>query len=209
MATRHWASKTSPSSTTTTKDDADDDQFDEELDRAEYPELYPDQQAEDVDTEWFVDESVVEDKDFVPLWQQQAKQHLVGREELAKVSERLLQDGTVTPDTIKAMLEQAKMDNIQVIDVRDRCDWADYMIVAESNKGDRFLTSVADEVAATIRKTMREHPDALTDVSLHMEGHSADSGWLLLDLGRCVVHLFTPEVRKYYDLDGLWKGPIE
>lgn len=37
-----------------------------------------------------------------------------------------------------------------------------------------------------------------------MEGRDSDSGWLLIDLGRCVVHLFTPEMRQLYDLEGLW-----
>ncbi|ORX61320.1 DUF143-domain-containing protein, partial [Hesseltinella vesiculosa] len=179
--------------------------FDEEIDRKEFPELYPDQQDEEVDTAWFVDNEVNE-QDFVPLWQKQAdaKQHLKDREQFAKASEQLIRDGSLTPTTIQSLLEQAKMDHIQILDVRGKCNWTDYMIIAESGKGDRFLTSVADQLTSTIRKTMREHPDALPDIPLHKEGHSDESGWLLIDLGCCVVHLFTPEVRQHYDLEGLW-----
>ena len=32
----------------------------------------------------------------------------------------------------------------------------------------------------------------------------ADSGWVLLDYGDVIVHLFAPEEREYYDLEGLW-----
>ena len=32
----------------------------------------------------------------------------------------------------------------------------------------------------------------------------AEEGWLVLDYGDVVVHLFSPDMREYYDLEELW-----
>ena len=37
----------------------------------------------------------------------------------------------------------------------------------------------------------------------HEEGRP-EGGWLLIDLGDVVVHLFDEERRRFYDLDGVW-----
>ena len=35
------------------------------------------------------------------------------------------------------------------------------------------------------------------------EGQSAD-GWMLIDFGDVIVHIFTPDQRQYYQLEKLW-----
>lgn len=37
----------------------------------------------------------------------------------------------------------------------------------------------------------------------HREG-GKESNWLLLDYGDCLVHLFEPAARSFYDLESLW-----
>lgn len=119
----------------------------EEIDPKEYPELYPE---EPIDTEWFVEH---DEKDFVPLWQRRALgDHLKERWALQKVSQKLMESGDLSPETLRDLLVESKMDNVQVLDVRDRCDWTDYMIIAESANGERFLRNVADQVGQVVRR---------------------------------------------------------
>ncbi|KAL9556234.1 hypothetical protein MBANPS3_001959 [Mucor bainieri] len=181
----------------------------EEINPKDYPELYPEstleqQDEEQVDTDWFVDpeyaqEKQLSEKDFIPMWQRQALgDHLEDRLALQEASKELMASGKLTAETIRSLLEESKLDNVQVIDVREKCDWADA-------KGDKYLSSVAEHVGGVVKKAIQSNPTALKKQPIpHIEGRNDKSGWLLIDLGRIIVHLFTPEMRERYDLEGLW-----
>jgi len=38
----------------------------------------------------------------------------------------------------------------------------------------------------------------------HVEGKS-ETGWVLMDMGDLIVHVFSPSQRRFYDLENLWK----
>jgi ribosome-associated protein len=47
-----------------------------------------------------------------------------------------------------------------------------------------------------------------TVTRFHKKGRvegSADTGWIVVDYGDIVVHLFEPELRRFYKLEELWK----
>jgi ribosome-associated protein len=45
-------------------------------------------------------------------------------------------------------------------------------------------------------------------VRLHLEG-DPQSGWMVLDYGDVVIHLFGTEEREFYDLEGAWDRAVE
>ncbi|KAI8098040.1 Oligomerization domain-containing protein [Gilbertella persicaria] len=189
----------------------------ETIDPKDYPELYPEndkdiefnESDEQIDTDWFVDpdysdEKILSETDFIPMWQRQALgEHLEDRLALQQASRDLMESGQLTAESLCSLLKESKMDHVKVIDVREKCDWAEYMIVASSSKGDKYLSSVAEHIGGMVKKAIRSSPHQTQPVP-HIEGRNDKSGWILVDLGRIVVHLFTPEMREHYDLEGLW-----
>jgi ribosome-associated protein len=85
-----------------------------------------------------------------------------------------------------------------VIDVGDILSITDHFVIC-SGGSDRQIKSIADEIEAQLTTT-----DGEKRKPLRTEG-SPDTGWILLDYGDFVVHVFSDEARDYYDLERLWK----
>lgn len=107
---------------------------------------------------WFVDESYPDkatptgqDEEFVPLWQKNAQRSPDGTlDEQAGSTEP-----EYTPDSIPGLvklLESERARNIKVIDMRDKCDWTNWMVVAEG-LSERHLGNVADEVYSAVSRS--------------------------------------------------------
>jgi ribosome-associated protein len=91
-------------------------------------------------------------------------------------------------------LEDKKGEDILLMDIAEISSFADFFIFCNGTS-DRMLESLADAVLETAKKVY--------GISASIEGQSVD-GWLVIDLGDVVVHLFSPEQRDYYDLEKLW-----
>jgi ribosome-associated protein len=72
---------------------------------------------------------------------------------------------------------------------------ADFFIVCE---GDSSVQLSA--IAGNIYKRMKNEANTLP---LSFEGRDR-SKWVLVDYFNTVVHVFHPELREFYDLEGLW-----
>jgi len=81
-----------------------------------------------------------------------------------------------------------------LLDARQVCSFADYFVIC-SGDSERQIQAIHDEIGHTLKRE--------GILPRHAEG-TIDSGWLLLDFGDVVVHIFAPFEREYYQLDGLW-----
>ncbi|HLS05145.1 MAG TPA: ribosome silencing factor [Wenzhouxiangella sp.] len=97
-------------------------------------------------------------------------------------------------DMAVEVAEDAKGEDIEVIDLMDRGSFADYMIIVSGNSS-RHVGAIADRL---VQRSKREGHQPLG-----VEG--ADGGeWVLVDLADVIVHVMQPQTRAYYNLEKLW-----
>lgn len=85
--------------------------------------------------------------------------------------------------------------NVEIIDVRGKVDYADYVVVM-SGRSDRQVNALARNVQEHVKK--KEKVDCIGVEGLP-QGH-----WVLMDFGDVIVHIFHEDTRGYYDLETLW-----
>lgn len=85
---------------------------------------------------------------------------------------------------------------IVLLDTRAVSTFADYFVIC-TGESERQIKAILDEVEQTLKKE--------GVLPSHAEG-TVDSGWLLLDYGEVIVHIFGKEEREYYQLDELWSA---
>lgn len=91
-------------------------------------------------------------------------------------------------------LEDDKAEDIVTIDLHDRTQIADFMVVA-SGRSTRQVVAIAEKLAERLKQDI--------GVLCRMEGK--DQGdWVLIDCGDVIVHVFRPEVRDFYQLEKMW-----
>jgi len=91
-------------------------------------------------------------------------------------------------------LEERKGEDILLLDIGKVASFTSFFVIC-TGTSDRMLNALAD---AVIEKTRVDYKR-----KNRVEG-SPDGGWLVLDYGSVVVHLFAPDVRDYYGLEELW-----
>jgi ribosome-associated protein len=88
-----------------------------------------------------------------------------------------------------------KANDIVVIDVGPFLSIIDEFVIC-SAPSERQVRTIAEEVERQLDLSER--------APIRREG-SAEGGWILLDYGDFIVHVFTDEMREFYDLERLWK----
>ncbi len=91
-------------------------------------------------------------------------------------------------------LEEKKAENLVLIDIINLAIFADYFIIC-SGTSDRMINALAKSVAEYLHQNFH--------LLVHKEGEPRD-GWILIDAGDIIIHIFSPEKRNYYKLEDLW-----
>ena len=89
--------------------------------------------------------------------------------------------------------------DIVLLDVREVSGFADYMVIMSANSA-RQTRALADEIDDRVNRE---------GFGIHHREGTQDSGWILLDFGDLVVHVFSETQREYYRLEQVWKTAKE
>lgn len=92
-------------------------------------------------------------------------------------------------------LDDKKGEDIRVIDISELSILADYFIIADGNS-DSQVNAMVDSVEEALEKAGME---------LKQREGFGKSGWVLLDFGDLIVHVFDKENRLFYNLERIWK----
>ncbi|MBQ5884370.1 MAG: ribosome silencing factor [Clostridia bacterium] len=98
----------------------------------------------------------------------------------------------LTKKIVKALDDKLARD-IEVIKTEEVTIVADYFIIATANSN-THVRALADEIEYQLEQE-NIHPD-------HVEGRA--TGWVLMQYGGVVVHIFLEDSRQYYNLERLW-----
>lgn len=118
-----------------------------------------------------------------------AQQH--GESTLVAVD--ITQSRSLALDAARAA-ENKKATDVTILSVGDLIGITEFFVIV-STTNPRQLNTVMDEVHAVCKAGGR--------APLSREGDTFD-GWMVLDYGDVVIHVFTDTQREYYDLERLW-----
>lgn len=103
-------------------------------------------------------------------------------------------DSNVLVKEIAKVLDEKKAIDITAIKTEEVTIVSDYFVIA-SGTSNTHVKSLADDVEYEIKQRLGVDPE-------HIEGRA--TGWILIDYGTIIVHIFGHEEREYYNLERLW-----
>ena len=84
--------------------------------------------------------------------------------------------------------------DIVLLDAQGTYSFTDYFVIC-TGESQRQLHAIYDEIEHSLKKA---------GISPHHHEGTVDSGWLLIDYGGVIIHIFATPEREYYQLDKLW-----
>ena len=115
------------------------------------------------------------------------------REQLLKGATDMLSPEEITAVAFKA-LDDKKAKDVKILKTAEQTVLADYFVICNGSSP-AHIKALVDEVDKQLSEA-GEPP-------IRREGLRSDI-WVLMDFGSVIVHIFTDEARKFYDLERLW-----
>lgn len=104
------------------------------------------------------------------------------------------------PKGVQLAIEAAqnkKAAGITVLDLSGVGAFTSYFVICTGFSTPQ-VQAICGEVEELVHKNLGRSP-------VHREGYSS-SQWALLDFGSFIVHVFSEEARRFYDLERLWRS---
>jgi ribosome-associated protein len=104
------------------------------------------------------------------------------------------------PPGVRLAVEAAqnkKASGITVLDLSKLGTFTEYFVICTGFSAPQ-VQAIGSEVEEQLHKALRRSPE-------HREGY-ASANWALLDFGGFIVHVFSEQARRYYDLERLWRS---
>ena len=98
--------------------------------------------------------------------------------------------------TIVDVAADKKASDVVLLDIHELSVLTDYFVICTGGNP-RQINAIRSAIE-----------DKMTALRVYARGHegSAESGWVLLDYGDVIVHIFGPMEREFYRLERLWSG---
>ncbi|MBS3766227.1 ribosome silencing factor [Candidatus Bipolaricaulota bacterium] len=90
-----------------------------------------------------------------------------------------------------SIIEDKKGESARIIDMRDHSIATSFFVLANGTNPKHVRA-----IAENLEEKYNRDPQGKEGLD--------DGGWVALDYGEIMVHLFDEEVRDFYDLDDLW-----
>ena len=110
------------------------------------------------------------------------------------VSER--RDSAALVDRVVHWLDDAKAEDVVVIDLKGKTSIGDFMVIA-TGRSDRHVNAVAEQVQQALKDEGHER--------VRVEGQP-QCDWVLIDTGDIIVHVFQPENRSFNNMEKMWSA---
>jgi ribosome-associated protein len=101
-------------------------------------------------------------------------------------------------DLIEKTLADGQAEELVVIDLQGKTGIADHMVIA-TGRSQRQVLALADRMLQALKDN--GHGRAAAEGLPHGE-------WVLIDAGDIIIHVFRPEVRRYYNLEKMWGATL-